>query len=295
MKTGLHSFGKSDYVKLNNMLYLTNTHKISNKYYVNFIKDITKNRMNPVEALKNISPYKNVHNPSLKGNEFAEKLMKNQFNNIDGLKQFQELKKLPKGQQIKKGINIFTTELLGEGTVASITKAGKVMENTVKESLWDSTEFAGNTMKKVSNLKIKDFSSYLIKGSKEKLKGIKQSVDKSTKNFKALNTLGKATKIAGPIGTGLTIVDNYNQHKDNPQKLVVSTAVDLGGAATAAAAGAVVGSFIVPPIGTTVGAVVGVVASAGLNSKWGKPPKSILDHTKDGVNKTIDKVASWFK
>lgn len=72
MKTGLHSFGKSDYVKLNNMLYLTNTHKISNKYYVNFIKDITKNRMNPVEALKNISPYKNVHNPSLKGNDLRK-------------------------------------------------------------------------------------------------------------------------------------------------------------------------------------------------------------------------------
>lgn len=118
--------------------------------------------------------------------------------------------------------------------------------------------------------------------------------------------LGKVSKLAGPAGTGLTIISNYHEHKDNRQKLFVSTAVDLGSAAGAAATGAAIGSFIVPPIGTVVGAAAGFGANILLNKGIGTPPKSLVDRTKDGINKAIDgtkdavknmgsKITGWFK
>ena len=48
----------------------------------------------------------------------------------------------------------------------------------------------------------------------------------------------------------------------------------------AAAIGATIGTAIVPPIGTVVGAGVGMAVSWGVNKEWGNPPKSIADRTK---------------
>src|SRR5699024_5128250 len=98
-----------------------------------------------------------------------------------------------------------------------------------------------------------------------------------------------------PLGAGLHITDNFNQHKGNPQKIIVGSAVDIGGSSLAAASGAAVGSLLLPPIGTVVGAAVGVGIGYAISKKFGKPPKSVLDHTKDKVNKTINKIAGWFK
>ena len=63
------------------------------------------------------------------------------------------------------------------------------------------------------------------------------------------------------------------------------------------AAGAVAGSFFLPPLGTVVGAGVAVVATAGLNYKWkalgGKD--NIIDITKKGIKNVTGKVTEKLK
>ena len=184
--------------------------------------------------------------------------MKKVYDNIHGLDKYKELKKLSPGKQAWSAAKTFGNEFLG---------------NKIK-----------TTTKLIKNTNWKKPQTFVTESVKE--------VKNSTKG---LNTLGKLGKLAGPAGVGLDIVSNFTEHKDNPQKAIVGSVVDVGANTAAAATGAAVGSFIVPPIGTVVGAGVGVLISGGLNWKRGTPPKSILDKTKDGVNKTINKVTSWFK
>ena len=184
--------------------------------------------------------------------------MKKVFDNIHGLDKYKELKKLSPGKQAWSAAKTFGNEWLG---------------NKIK-----------TTTKLIKNTNWKKPQTFVTESVKE--------VKNSTKG---LNTLGKLGKLAGPAGVGLDIVSNFTEHKDNPQKAIVGSVVDIGANSAAAATGAAVGSLIVPPIGTVVGAGVGIVGSALLNKKWGEPPKSALDKTKDGVNKAINKVAGWFK
>ncbi|TKI93986.1 hypothetical protein FC695_29340, partial [Bacillus cereus] len=60
------------------------------------------------------------------------------------------------------------------------------------------------------------------------------------------------------------------------------SAVDVGATAGAAATGAVVGSFFLPPIGTAVGAGVGIAATVVLNGEW-FGGESIVSATKKGI------------
>lgn len=88
--------------------------------------------------------------------------------------------------------------------------------------------------------------------------------------------------------------DNGNWTLANAEKdkeFVVDTAVDLGTAAGAAATGAAIGSFV-PVVGTVVGAVVGAGISVAINHKFGKPPESAVDKTKEIANTAVDKIGN---
>ncbi|RFU49993.1 hypothetical protein DDV23_11040 [Streptococcus chenjunshii] len=77
------------------------------------------------------------------------------------------------------------------------------------------------------------------------------------------------------LSTGLTIGSNINENfikSDNGvndgknwANFAVDTSIDLGSAAGATAAGAAIGSFFVPPLGTVIGAGVGMFANVVLN------------------------------
>lgn len=97
---------------------------------------------------------------------------------------------------------------------------------------------------------------------------------------------GKAMGIAG---VGLTVANNANTYfgdgvndeYDVPD-FAVDTGVDLAAIAASAGAGAVAGSFILPPAGTIVGAIAGGVVGWALDFDW-FGQRSATDVTKDAI------------
>ncbi|MGT2947673.1 hypothetical protein ACVR0T_11275, partial [Streptococcus chenjunshii] len=95
------------------------------------------------------------------------------------------------------------------------------------------------------------------------------------KGWKGATKLTKTGKFLGILSTGLTIGSNINENfikSDNGvndgknwANFAVDTSIDLGSAAGATAAGAAIGSFFVPPLGTVIGAGVGMFANVVLN------------------------------
>lgn len=184
--------------------------------------------------------------------------MKKEFARLLDLQKYQDFKKLTPGKKLWSISKTFGNELLGNKY--------KTTKKIITQTNWKKPQT-------------------LMTGVVDEVKG----------KTKGLNVLGKIGKLAGPLGAGLHIADNFNQHKGNKQKAIVGSAVDIAGSSVAAATGAAVGSAFLPPIGTVVGAGVGILVSTGLNKKWGEPPKSALDHIKGGTNKAINKIKGWFK
>lgn len=132
--------------------------------------------------------------------------------------------------------------------------------------------------------------------------------DFNYKDFGELGGLGKTGKVLGTVGTVLTIggdvVDNFyssdtgewsfsgNQVAD----CACDIGIDLATGAGFAAAGAAVGSLIVPPVGTVVGAGVGIAIDVVANNVRlvdvdGDGNKdSLVDTVKIGVHYAVDKV-----
>ncbi|WP_251551955.1 hypothetical protein [Neobacillus muris] len=117
--------------------------------------------------------------------------------------------------------------------------------------------------------------------------------------WKEATNLSRTGKFFGAAGTVLTVGNNFvenfrsNGHWDfsleNTKTFTVNTGVDVATGAGAMAAGAAIGSFIAPPIGTVVGVAAGATFNFLINTKvGGPPPKSVVDHTKDFVNDLID-------
>lgn len=107
---------------------------------------------------------------------------------------------------------------------------------------------------------------------------------------------GKAAKYGGKAlgiaGLGLTVAANANKYfgdgvndeYDVPD-FAVDTGVDLAAIAASAGAGAVAGSFILPPAGTIVGAIVGGVVGWALDFDWFGQP-SATDAAKSAIRET---------
>ena len=165
-------------------------------------------------------------------------------------------------------------------------------------------EFAGNKYKATK----KTFQS--LPNWKNPMSAYKDAWNAFKESNKELNNLGKGVKVLGkglgPISLGVITADNYSTYKGDTQKVVVGTAVDTVFSSGATAAGAAVGSAFFPPLGTVVGAGAGMVLSSATNKKFGTPPRSITERTKNIVNKGVDSVqeigknigksiTGWFK
>jgi len=95
-------------------------------------------------------------------------------------------------------------------------------------------------------------------------------------------------KLLGPLGIGLTAKENYEKAHGDNQKFIVGTVVDTAYSSAATTIGTVIGTALCPPIGAVIGAGAGFLVSKGVNKKWGHPPKSVVDRTKEIANKGVD-------
>lgn len=117
--------------------------------------------------------------------------------------------------------------------------------------------------------------------------------------WKGASIFTNAGKAFGAAGTVLTIGTNaYDTFHDGVQgndvrDFGVDTAIDFGSTAAAAGAGAAVGSFLLPPLGTVAGALVGLGFSVAMNSKW-FGGRSLVDLAKDSLKKGLDWLQSKF-
>jgi len=107
--------------------------------------------------------------------------------------------------------------------------------------------------------------------------------------WKEATKIAKYGKVAGFAGLGLSVAVNANEYfgdgrvdEHDLQDFAVDTGVDAVAVATSAAAGAVAGSFFLPPAGTVVGALVGGLVGFGLEFEWFGNP-SATDAAKDAI------------
>lgn len=249
---GLHTLTKEQYRNFNNVLSKTTLYKFKAKEFMEHIGEF-KTKAFTAENYKALKKSLDVY-----GKERGKLAMIREYDKLFGLEKYRKFINL---SPPKKVIKMATT--FGD-------------------------EFVGKTYKSTKKT-IKSLPSW--KNPKTAYKNAAESFKESTKG---MNSLGKSMKVAGkslgPLGVGIVAADNYKTYKGNTQKVVVGTVVDTAFSSGAAAAGATVGSMLFPPIGTVVGATTGVLVSSVANKKYGKPPKSITDQTKDLVNKGVNSV-----
>lgn len=139
---------------------------------------------------------------------------------------------------------------------------------------------------------------------KSSLNGLKNGLLGPVDDFRGWGGATKYTKLAkgaGIAGTVLTVGGNAHKYfHDGSQgtdvrDFGIDTTVDVGSAAAAMGAGALIGSAV-PPIGTVVGAAAGLAINALMN--WPIPGlggKSLVGATKDWVKSCWDagKIKFW--
>lgn len=134
------------------------------------------------------------------------------------------------------------------------------------------------------------------------------------KSFSKLDNVGDIVKKADAAGNILGIADDVltifgdvYEHNYNPQtddwnftsksvtNTVTDAAIDIAAGAGAAGIGAAVGSFFLPPVGTILGAGVGMVAGFAMEADffdWDKDGEkdSLVDGAKKAVDSWVDKL-----
>jgi hypothetical protein len=125
--------------------------------------------------------------------------------------------------------------------------------------------------------------------------------DFNFKEWKGASKLTVAGIALGVSGTVLTVGNNaYGRFHDGVQgndvrDFAVDTSVDLGSATAPAGVGAALGSLALPPLGTVIGAGVGLAANFSMNVKFSfLGDKSVVDAAKDGIKKGLDWLQSRF-
>lgn len=112
------------------------------------------------------------------------------------------------------------------------------------------------------------------------------------RGFKGAAANIKISKGLGIVGTGIMVYENAKSAHEagSLKKFVVDTSVDLTTGIGSMAAGAAVGSWFLPPVGTVVGAATGVLINLAIN--WKIPPekKSAVDYTKDFVSNPVESI-----
>lgn len=143
----------------------------------------------------------------------------------------------------------------------------------------------GNQFNEATGLRIEHYMKPVQAG----VRGLAGPID-DFRGWSDASKLGKIGKGFGAVGTVLTVFGNADtyfrdgvQGNDVPDFLV-DTGFDLASAAASMGVGAAVGSFFLPPIGTVVGAGVGLLVDAIFNAPWlnGSSP---TDVAKEGMKK----------
>lgn len=162
----------------------------------------------------------------------------------------------------------------------------------------------GENFEAASGIKLTSYNykQYLNSGMQK----FKESVNplNDFKNWKDATKLGKFGKGLGIVSTVLNVGSNFSKDVDlsdgiqgeEAKNFVIDTTIDIGSSAGASALGATIGSAFLPPLGTVVGAVSGMAISSLINDvKFGKPPKSAVNHVKDATKKAVGAIGDRAK
>lgn len=158
-------------------------------------------------------------------------------------------------------------------------------------------------VKAIGKVGVKNLQSELGKSmSKLKAWNWKSQLKDFKGEFSKSGKIGKTMKGLSVVSSAISVGENIaNSQKDGFQlhdiaDVATDSAVDVGFNAGSAAIGATVGSAIVPPLGTVVGMGVGIgIGIVTDKVKWGKPPKSVVEHTKSAVKKGTKWVGKQLK
>lgn len=204
--------------------------------------------------------------------------------------------------------NLLIQKLGGEsgdwkkGYVKRLMDKGIALYDEAHEHLNNNTAFR-QARDKFSNTYLTSLNQYVKNIGepwyKVAAKGFKGGVIENTKaiyddwvGFKGAASNIKASKALGIAGTLIMVGENgYSAYKEGSiKKFAVDTSVDLASGIGSMAAGAAIGSFFLPPVGTVVGAASGAAINLVLNWKFMEGKKSIVDVTKDFVSDPVDSV-----
>ena len=119
------------------------------------------------------------------------------------------------------------------------------------------------------------------------------------KNASNLTKVGKGLGIAGTALTLWESAANNIDFRDGIQgrelrNAAIDATVSIGAGAAATAAGAAIGSFFLPPLGTAVGALSGMAVNAIINSEFNGTGKSIVQHAQSFAKGAGDAIAKFF-
>ena len=160
------------------------------------------------------------------------------------------------------------------GILLSSKRAVKHLKGSTMENITNMEKF-GNYLKKIQNgsTRFEIMHEEFVASIKNDLNP-KNAFD----DFKKAKKLGKVAKGAGILGDAFTVVSEFEDNfyedgdvvvtPDRVQNFVTDTAIDFGTGAATAAAGAAVGSLILPPLGTIVGAGVGMALDTAINHEF---------------------------
>lgn len=127
---------------------------------------------------------------------------------------------------------------------------------------------------------------------------LRDTVDDFT-GWKDASKIGKAGKLFGAAGTVLTVAGNADHYfhdgiqGNDARDFAIDTTVDIAGAAVATGVGAAIGSLFLPPIGTVVGALIGLGLNLVLDWDF-IGGKSVVGWAKEGAKSAWDWLASRF-
>ena len=137
-------------------------------------------------------------------------------------------------------------------------------------------------------------------GFTESIKSVVTDFKPST--WKNASTFTKTGKFLGALGTAFTVVESATNNIDfsdgiqgrELRNAAIDATVSIGAGAAATAAGAAIGSFFLPPLGTAVGALSGMAVNAIINSEFNGTGKSIVQHAQSFAKGAGDAIAKFF-
>lgn len=178
------------------------------------------------------------------------------------------------------------------GAGGRLKSGGTVLYKPVNRRLYA----GGVDFNKATGTRIDHYQKWVKAGAS----GFAADIVDDFKGWKGASNLTRVSKGLGLAGTAMSVGANVNKYfgdgdatLEDWRDFAVDTAVDIGSGAAAAGFGAAVGSFILPPLGTVVGAGIGIFANVILNEiPFGD--KTAVEWAKEGVKNAWDSIAAKF-